>query len=115
MNHRYAVVLLSLGIAACATPSPESTEANENAGSLPTSDIPTAAEAVIVKHNVPQAAKDSGLVNEDTLVCKKEKVVGSHIPRMVCLSAKDHENIQKTSQSYMGIGKRAPEPKNPEG
>jgi len=78
-------------------------------------DIPTAAEAVVVKSTVPKAAKESGLVDENTLVCKKEKIVGSHIPRMVCLSAKEHEMIQKTSQSYMGIGKRTPEPKNQEG
>jgi len=78
-------------------------------------DIPTAAEAVVVKSTVPKAAKESGLVDENTLVCKKEKIVGSHIPRMVCLSAKEHEMIQKTSQSYMGIGKRSPEAINSEG
>ena len=111
MNHRISVMLVSLGLAACATNGQEST----NPETMQLSDAPIAADAVAVKHNVPAAAKESGLVDENTLVCKKEKVVGSHIPRTVCLSAKDRENIQRISRSAVGIGKRTAQPSPPEG
>ena len=115
MNHRYLIILISLGLVACATSGPDSSNPDQNPESMQLSNAPVAAEAVVVKHNVPTAAKEAGLVDENTLVCKKEKIVGSHIPRMVCLSAKDHANIQRTSQSAVGIGKRTAQPTLPEG
>lgn len=115
MNRSFLVVWISLGLVACATSGPSSTIPDENPESMQLSDAPVAAEAVAVKHNVPTAAKESGLVDENTLVCRKEKVVGSHIPKTVCLSAKDRANIQRTSQSAVGIGKRTAQPGLPEG
>jgi hypothetical protein len=78
-------------------------------------EMPTAAEAVIVKHNVPAGARESGLVDEKTLVCKREKTTGSHIPKMVCLSALERERLRQASQQHMNTGRRTPDPKNPEG
>jgi len=68
-----------------------------------------------VKHNVPAAATEAGLVDEKTLICKREKITGSHIPTVVCLTAGERERLQKTSQEHMATGKRAPDPTPPEG
>ena len=115
MNRRYATVLALLGLAACATPVPESTHPGVNAEAAQTAGKPAAAEAVIVENNVPAEAIESGLVDEDTLICRREMIVGSHIPKMVCLSAKERERIRDISQGYMNKSKRAPEPKRTDG
>ena len=115
MNRIHATVLASFGLAACATPGPEQTHPGGDAGAAQRAGKPVAAEAVIVENNVPAEAIESGLVDEDTLVCRREMIVGSHIPKMVCLSAKERERIREASQGYMNKTKRAPEPRNTEG
>ena len=115
MNFRNLFALICLGLAACATTGPGSTDTAANTDSMELHEPTIAAEAMIVKNNVPAGAKESGLVDDDTLICKKEKVVGSHIPRMVCLSAKDRDNLQNISQGYMNNSKRTPQPSPPEG
>lgn len=115
MKHGYLVIFISLGLVACATNGPESSNPDDPAEVAQNPDSVVAAEAVAVKHNVPSAAKESGLIDEDTLICRREKVVGSHIPKKVCLSARDRENLQRTSQSAVGRGKRTAQPTSPEG
>lgn len=115
MKHGYLIIIACLGLAACATNSPETSNPNQSEDLTQAPGTVTAAEAVAVEHNVPKSAKESGLVDENTLICRREKVVGSHIPKKVCLSARDRENLQRTSQSAIGRGKRTAQPTSPEG
>jgi len=108
MNRRYAVAVACLGIAACAAPGPELPESSANPEGSATAHHTTAAEAVVVEHTVPAEAKSAGLIDEDTVVCRKEKEVGSHIPKLVCLSAADREKTREISRLYMDATKRAP-------
>ena len=115
MNRRYAAIIASLGLAACTTPGPEPAKPVETAESPSKAQQPEPAEAVYVKHNVPSEAVEAGLVDDKTLVCKREKITGSHIAKIVCLTAGERERLQKISQEHMASGKRAPDPTPPEG
>lgn len=106
MLQRTSSILLSLGLAACAAPAPQPTVPATDAERLAMSAEPVAAEAVLVEGSVPDAAKEAGLVDEDTLICRKEKRVGTHIPEVVCVSAAEREKLRSISQEYLDATKR---------
>jgi hypothetical protein len=106
MNYRYVEVLAVLGVAACTTPSPASPEPDAPEAMMAMTDKPVAAEAILVEGNVPSALKESGIVDENTLICKKEMRIGSHIPEIVCVSAAERERLRAFSREYMDSSKR---------
>ena len=112
MHRRIAPILLCTALSACATPGPEPTATGDGAEAAAVAGKTVAAEAVLVEYNVPKEAVESGLVDEDTVVCRREKVVGSHIPKKVCLSAREREKLRNESRAYLDKTGRAPDPRN---
>lgn len=106
MPYRSTVILASLAIAACAAPTTQSPEFSATGESLTAEGKPVAAEAVLVDGNVPAELKEAGLVDEDTLICRKEKRVGTHIPEVVCVSAEERDRLRSTSREYIDATKR---------
>lgn len=106
MLRRIALCVACFGLAACATPAPDAAVAPSNAERLAMSAQPVAAEAVLVDGSVPDAAKEAGLVDEDTLICRKERRVGTHIPEMVCVSAAERDKLRNISREYLDATKR---------
>ena len=106
MLQQISLGLVCLGLAACAAPATEPATAPTDAERLAMSAQPVAAEAVLVDGSVPDAAKESGLVDEDTKICRKERRVGTHIPEVVCVSAAERDKLRNISREYLDATKR---------
>jgi hypothetical protein len=112
MYQRIPPVVACMALAACAASATQPTTSVDGTEAAAKANKQNAAEAVLVEYNVPDEAVESGLVDDDTLVCKREKVVGSHIPKVVCLSASERERLRKQSQGYLGKTGRTPDPRS---
>ena len=79
MNRLYLVGAIFLGIAACTTPGSEMPESS--------------------------AVAASGVVDEETLICKMERATGSLMRKKVCLSAADWKRIEEGAQDFIDINR----------
>ncbi len=48
------------------------------------------------------AAGGAYAANKDGRICTRETVVGSHLPKMVCTTAAERDELRKASQSKVG-------------
>jgi len=75
MNRQYLVGAIFLGIAACTTPGPKMPESS--------------------------AVAASGVVDENTLICKTEIPSGSLMRKKICLPAAEWKRIEEGAQDYI--------------
>ena len=108
MNRRYVVAVAFLGIAACTTSGPESPVPGAKAETSVITSNPTAAEGVIEQVGVPEAPKDTIIAVENSLDCRKEKLTGSHIPQVVCMTHSERDRLRKVAQDNMEALRRKP-------
>jgi hypothetical protein len=108
MNRRHVVAIAFLGIAACTTSGPETPVTGAVAEASVMTSNPTAAEGSIEQVGVPEEPMEATIAYEDELICKKEKLTGSRIPKRVCMTRAEREKIQSGSQDFVDAAKRSP-------
>lgn len=109
MSRRYVVAVTFLGIAACATSGPESPVPGAKVESSVITSKPTAVEGKFEDVDVPEVSKMAtipaqvNISHPNALVCRREKITGSHRVTRVCRRrvdidrrrAEDQETIRK--------------------
>jgi len=107
MNRRYVVAAMFLGIAACATPSPESPVPVAKVETAVISSDPTAAEGAIEYIDVPDVPKAASTLAQasspgtDRLVCTRERITGSHRVTRVCRTPAEIESRRRADQAMI--------------
>ena len=79
MNRQYLLGAIFLGIAACTTQGPEVPESS--------------------------AVAASGVVDEDTLICKLERPTGSLMRKKICLSAADWKRVEEGAHEFFDVNR----------
>jgi len=111
MNRRIVIAETFLGIAACATPGPESTEPPANAGISATNGASSATAGEVEVADIPEVPKVTDIPVRDRIVCRMEKRTGTNRATRVCrsrssinrtaLDAKDtFEYLRKSQVEY---------------
>ncbi len=101
MNRRYVVAATFLGIAACATPSPESpVPGAKDETSVIISNL-TAAEGEIEDVDVQEVPKVANTPDTNGLVCQRERITGSHRLTRVCRTRAEIERRRKEDQAMI--------------
>ncbi len=107
MNRRYVVAAMFLGIAACATPGPESPVLVAKVETAVISSDPTTAEGAIEyidAPDVPKVASNPGqasIPDTDRLVCTRERITGSHRVTRVCRTPTEIETTRRADQAMI--------------
>ena len=90
MNRQYVVAATFLGIAACATPGPETPVPGAKVETSVITSTPTAAEGEFEDVDVPELPKKANIPAQasipvlNELVCRRERTTGSHRVTRVC-------------------------------
>ncbi len=86
MSRRFVMAATFLGIAACATPGPESAEPVANAEISATNDASPATTGGVEVVDIPEVPKVTDIPVRDEVVCSMEKRTGTNRAKRVCRS-----------------------------
>ncbi len=90
MNRQFVVAATILGIAACATPGPETPVPSAKVETSVITSTPTVAEGEFEDIDVPEVPKMTNIPAQasnpdpNELICRRERITGSHRVTRVC-------------------------------
>lgn len=107
MNNYWIVAIASIGLAACASPGPEHPDTAAHADhSLHETDA-LAAENDAESTNVARATASPDIADENSVYCRKEKLTGTRISQVVCMTSAEKERIREISRMNVDSAKRS--------
>ena len=103
MTIRCLVVATVLGIAACATNSPEAPEPTDEVGISVTDSNPFVTEGQLESIEAPNVPASTVIPTaEPQVVCQKVRLTGSRIPKRVCRTQAEIAAAQAEGQETLG-------------
>ena len=99
------IVIVLTTLAACVTLEPEPIQPAPS-GAVPTNDGNTAAAPVELQEvEVKEVTLSNNLSTPGEMICRRERVTGSHLPVRVCKTRAQREAEQRGAQEFMrGVG-----------
>lgn len=113
MSRRYLELVAFLGIAACTTPGPESPSTVETAGTSAIINEPSTVEGVLARASATETPAEAAVEDPDRIICIRERLTGSRIPKKVCMTHAEREKIRKINQENFENNKRRPGKNSP--
>lgn len=107
MNKHWAMAIAFIGLAACATSGPESSNTAATAAAPVHGSDALDAESSMQPANIARAAATPDIADENSIYCRKEKLTGSRIAQVVCMTPTEKERIRAISQMNADAAKRS--------
>ena len=114
MNRRYVVAAIFLGLAACATSGSESPAPDAKVEAELKTSNPSAAEGEIEVFDIPEVSTvanisdQANIPDSSGLVCRREKITGSHRVTRVCRTRAEIERRRTEDQTMINKLRRKP-------
>ncbi|MBT8101555.1 MAG: hypothetical protein KJO95_01215 [Gammaproteobacteria bacterium] len=107
MNKTWVVAVAFLGIAACTSSGPGSRDPGVTTEAPSTAGDPANTDGEKAMTAARPASGWADIADEDSLYCRKEKMTGTRIAQVVCMTHTERERIRAASQTNVDSAKRS--------
>ena len=101
MYQRYVITVAFLGIAACATSSPEALAPGANGRNPVASSSPTTAEEQLEVVKVPEVPASANIPEPPKEICRRESEIGSRRMKRVCRTPSEVNQAQSEAEDTL--------------
>lgn len=101
---KYVVLAAFLGIAACTTTGPDSPVPVGEADTAPVTSDTSEVDSMVAQVDGSEA--DAAVEDPNAIVCVRERITGSRIPKKVCMTRAERDRIREINQENFENNKR---------